>query len=377
MLPVLVGSMFVYMVFGLAIGFDDLGSLLFLRPTHSVILVSTMISASLLLFGIVIYTMRDIILRFFSGDSRLIRRTGIAALLTARQRRRYIKRRRQTVPQNNWRYLLEDLKDRFDRVQNPALASPPANDDTVRELHSAVARAVSRAIRERGVRPREYEELSARLILLCSQYSSGSLRRISQELTDIAEIMEWREIFPVSSAKAELQDEFGPPGLFKPTRLGNTFLALDYYPYIRYKLDGGLFWPHLENLADEHVRAEIAEKRVQLDMVLAHSVIFLALGLSIIVVGPWIEPGNLSWALAGSSSLVLSRAFYTSGVHVAASLARSSRALCDLFRHELLKKLGFAVPPNLAEERRLWDQLSRLVAFGAGGGEDQITFSAP
>jgi hypothetical protein len=364
-LPVLIGCISVFSVLAIAIGFEGLTAILLLRPTSSLTVLLIATSAGFILVAVVAHGMRDIILKFFSGDAKALYWIGLAALFSARQRRRYQRRLTQALP-GPWHDAPAALMERLNRAPHASAQALPGNDQIVSALKSDVARLTGRVAAGRRIKWTDYDKLAARLVLLYGRYTDEDLSVIDEELAKIAETMELRDVSPVSAARAELRDEFGPRGLVKPTRLGNTLLALDYYPFARYGLDGGLFWSHLEGLADEHVRGEIAEKRVQLDMVLAHAAVFLFVGLSTLFAGPWLGLRWVAWCGLGIFFLLLSRAFYSAGVRTASSLARSSRAVCDLLHHELLKKLGCKIPMNLVEEREIWDQLNRLVAFGEG-----------
>ena len=148
-------------------------------------------------------------------------------------------------------------------------------------------------------------------------------------------------------------------GLLRPTRLGNVLLATDAYPMRCYGMDGSLFWVHVETLADERLRNEVASQRLQLEIALAYATVFLLLTAACILLAPWIGIPAIMWGTAAALFAIASRAFYRSGVFTAEILSNSLCAACDLVRAELLERLTKTTPT----ERDEWIKIGQRTAY--------------
>jgi hypothetical protein len=163
--------------------------------------------------------------------------------------------------------------------------------------------------------------------------------------------------------------EFGPVGVIKATRLGNILEAIDNYPYSRYRIEGSVFWPHLELKMKDELLEDIQNQRILLDFVLALASLFGLLAVFALVLGPWIWLNAIwIWILVFIIAGVLSYGTYLISLPTSFALSRSLRAGCDLYRQDLLFALGVEAPETLDDERADWQRLSRLVIYGGVRG---------
>ena len=149
-----------------------------------------------------------------------------------------------------------------------------------------------------------------------------------------------------------------------PTRLGNILKAAEAYPgdKKRYGMDAVFFWPRLIAVVPDSARADLSDARASMAMLL--SVCTLAFVLSVGALAALaalaIRPAAGFWAAAGGGLLV-SLLAYRSALGPARVYAELVRASFDLYKADLLGKLGFALPDNLADERLLWADLGQLL----------------
>jgi hypothetical protein len=207
-----------------------------------------------------------------------------------------------------------------------------------------------------------YESICKNLSAAYQQYDYKRLMNVFQRLREFVIPRDNEETVRRYDLRARLVLEFGPPGIIKATRLGNILVALDSYPYDRYRMEGGTFWPHLEQRMQGDLLDEVRNQRILLDFLLALASLLAFVAVLAGVSGPWVSLG-LTWVF-GFIAGVFSFATYQLSLPVAVALSRALRAGCDLFRRDLLSALGRDPPDTLEEEQAAWQKLSQLVIYG-------------
>jgi len=148
--------------------------------------------------------------------------------------------------------------------------------------------------------------------------------------------------------------------LVLPTRLGNTIRAFERYPRRQYGMNLVLLWPHLLAVIDKDVVAGIETEKSLFDCLL--NTAFLSGIVALLAAtggharGGW--PGVLLLGLVGIGS-------YHAAVGRAAAWGEQVKAACDLYRRDLLARLGFVRPhQTLQEERDTWVRINRQLVYG-------------
>ena len=365
LLPIWVAASCLAALLSATIGLNGLIGLILLHSSRILIGGGGAAVTFFLLLAIVLRAMHSRILDFFSGDSWWLSITGIATLLRFFERRRSSGLLRRANVALVWEGEPERLRHRLAQIPPP----PPNAPATVPGLHpllEAARQGALDAAEGRIVLKQYYDDLVDRLAALYGMVMDAALSPIAERMTVLATAMQEGERYESASARAAWDEQFGPPGVVRPTRLGNLLLAIDAYPYRRYRMDGILFWPHIEMQADDRLRDAIADYRVQLEMILAHAAVFLGLAVFTALAAPW---AGLSVALCSTAAAVfavLAWLFYKSSIRVAEVLGTTLRAACDLLRHKVLREMGFAIPVDMPAERAQWTEASQLVAFGQG-----------
>lgn len=179
----------------------------------------------------------------------------------------------------------------------------------------------------------------------------------------------------------ERQACFGD-GSVRPTRFGNVAETIQSYAATRYFLNLDAFWTRLQQVLQGHEAfyAALQDAKTQLDFTVAMFwltvgtagvwfaiFLFMAAGvpvpfLAFAIGGPLLALlPFLAVALAGPALALL---WYRLGVTAYVTFAQVVRSAVDLYRFELLRALHVALPADLARERRLWDALNRISAYG-------------
>jgi len=169
--------------------------------------------------------------------------------------------------------------------------------------------------------------------------------------------------------------ELGP---VMPTRLGNALRAAESYPgdSERWGIDAAFWWPRLYLIMPDSARAQVDETRASLDQMVVLSTLSAAFGVAALgfVCGGLRPLVGLCCAAGG---LLLSRMAYLAAVMSAAVFGDLVRSCFDLFRGDLLTRLGWQIPADLPAERRLWTALSQQLYRRSASSEAQDLLDAP
>lgn len=166
-----------------------------------------------------------------------------------------------------------------------------------------------------------------------------------------------------------------------PSRFGNTLKAAENYPGERYGFDGVQFWPRLVHVIDPKYKLSIDSTRNELSFLVNMAVLsavfaflcVLAIFISMwAVTGAGTNPGiylGFAWltlkylflAVLGFGSCYF---FYNASIFSVGSFGLMIRSSFDLFRLDLLKKLGVERPKDSIEEFDTWNDLNELIVLG-------------
>ncbi|MDO3333864.1 hypothetical protein [Mycobacteroides abscessus] len=176
------------------------------------------------------------------------------------------------------------------------------------------------------------------------------------------------------SARKQLQFPTQPDD-FLPTRLGNTLLAAENHSRERYGIDSVVFWPRQYMALPGDIRALVDDARRTLDQLvviasLAVLACLAALSLPIVSLA-WksVSAPPVVWLPLAAGGLLVALLSYQSAVAAAAVFGDAVRSVFDLYRTELLIKLGVASPHTRAIERQTWEALGQLIYRGGTTAE--------
>lgn len=166
------------------------------------------------------------------------------------------------------------------------------------------------------------------------------------------------------AARARRANEFATAELLAPTRLGNLVNATDYYAFDRYGIEGTVLLPRLVAVLPAAIAERLADQRLLLDFWIAVASLALLSTLIVAFGFAHVSADVVLWLLAltiGSAGTV---AAYRLAVGAMAQLGELTRAACDLGRLALMRELGLPQPADLAEERRMWQAMFRVIVYG-------------
>ncbi len=252
------------------------------------------------------------------------------------------------------------------RTERRPTPVPPAERAALR---AAVDRlAADAATQSPADTKREFDRICSDLRSAFERTKDTSLEDLAVDLAVFARNAERGENLELQTLAADYAFKFASPPILRATRLGNCLAALDHYAYKRYRMEGWVFWPHLEHVMKSDLQEDIQNQRNILDFLLALASLLMLLAMLAVFIGPWLFK-DWSWLLpvgfivaaAGGMALAL----YRLSITAANALGSALRAGCDLYRHELLAALGLKKPATLAEEWDLWRQASQAIVYGA------------
>lgn len=160
-------------------------------------------------------------------------------------------------------------------------------------------------------------------------------------------------------------------GLILPTRLGNVVRSFEYYSDREYGIDSVEIWPRLVAVIHEDYAVSVDDAKTTFDFMMNCSALSLVLAALILLAGliypqhlaslPWL----LYWVAKIVAFVLVSYFFYRLSINRAGAWGAMVKGAFDLYRWELLKKLGYKQEPEKREdERKLWDAISRQMIYG-------------
>jgi hypothetical protein len=160
-------------------------------------------------------------------------------------------------------------------------------------------------------------------------------------------------------------------GLILPTRLGNVIRSFEYYPSREYKIDSIALWPRLVALIPKDYAVAVDDAKTTFDFMMNCSALSLLLSGSMLLAG-LINPARVSsvrllveWLVEIVGFAFVSYFFYLLSINRVNAWGTLVKAAFDLYRWELLKKLGYKQEPqSREEERKLWLEISRQMIYG-------------
>jgi hypothetical protein len=173
----------------------------------------------------------------------------------------------------------------------------------------------------------------------------------------------------------EMQAQLGP---LLPTRLGNTLRAAEVYPGDpeRWGIDAPFWWPRLYLVLPDGVRDQVDDGRSALDQLVVLTA--LAAGFAVVALG--CTCGGLPVVVglpSAAGALLLSRLTYLAAVTASGAYGDLVRSCYDLYRGDLLARLGWPMPATRLDERSLWQALAQQLYRRSASSAQQALVDAP
>lgn len=160
--------------------------------------------------------------------------------------------------------------------------------------------------------------------------------------------------------------------LILPTRLGNVFRSFEDYSYRQYRMEAITLWPRLAAVLPKDYAAAIDSAKASFDFMLNLSALLSVLVLEMLIVRlPFVSPPeSLSelglWLAYVAVFAAIAHALYNGAIGQAKVWGELFKGAFDLYRWDLLKQLGYTRrPPNMREERTLWENIYQRILYGA------------
>lgn len=146
-----------------------------------------------------------------------------------------------------------------------------------------------------------------------------------------------------------------------PTRLGNILRNAELYPYERYRIDAVLMWPRLMAVLPDSFTKSLADAKSSLDLMLIISFLSVLFALTS---GTYLVIIGYSWLLfliCFLGGLTAARLAYLNALSAAISYGQLIKSAFDVFKGDLLQKMGYEKPESMDEEKKFWENLSQFV----------------
>jgi len=142
-----------------------------------------------------------------------------------------------------------------------------------------------------------------------------------------------------------------------PSKLGNIIRAFEYYPTTRYGIETITIWPRLLAVLPQDRSDAINAEKSLMDFCLNFSLAFLISGPLWALAIWYAEIPRQFIILAVIGSVLLGYLTYRAAIPSAIAWGYEVRTAFDLYRGDLLRKLGLEGPASTSEERRLWGKI--------------------
>lgn len=159
-----------------------------------------------------------------------------------------------------------------------------------------------------------------------------------------------------------------------PTRLGNILKNAELYPKRQYAADAVLFWPRLYAVVPDSFTATVGEAKSSLDLMLvlsALSAVFAIIaGVGLLIRGgPW-------WLFLAcfGGGLLAAHFAYISALRAAIPYTQLIKSAFDLYRGDLIDKLGYERPKSLDDENSFWENLGQQLYRGTPQDEAVLRY---
>jgi hypothetical protein len=247
---------------------------------------------------------------------------------------------------------------------------------------------------------RLFEGYPWRLSTLGQARTRHYLRRFEEVKTGIPRIRmiiaARKAIDPADPVVNDLQtrlDQFGrrriaeypsEGGFVLPTRFGNVVRAFEGYPRTQYGMDGVTFWPRLVSVVPKDALDPADAARSSVDFFINSSVLSALLTAVLFVVGclatnPKTPVSTMiRWPLETVAAAICAFLFYNGAISQAAAWGAEVKSLFDLYRWDLLKKLGYQqLPENRVDERAVWAAIGKQFQFGDPASRPPLPYKKP
>lgn len=137
-----------------------------------------------------------------------------------------------------------------------------------------------------------------------------------------------------------------------PTKLGNVVRAFEHYANTRYSIESITIWPRLQYVMPREALDAIDDQKTSTDFMINASLLLLISGLGWVLFGIY----RLEWgiSLIGMALLIASYLVYRFAIPIAISWGNEVRSAFDLYRRDVLQKMGMPLPATFSEEKKLW-----------------------
>ncbi len=219
---------------------------------------------------------------------------------------------------------------------------------------------------------RSFETLLPRLRFLRSQW-----QRVDGTSPNVAKIQQQMNVI-----NRTLNSEYpAKDSLVLPTRFGNVLRSFETYSLEQYGIDAIPFWPRIISVADKDTLTAVEDARSPVDFFVNSLALSAVLATMLFAAGCFTlnaeTPPRTFVILPIEIAAAIGSAFwfYFGAIAKVRDWGAQVRSVFDLFRFDLLKKMGYQqLPDNRQDERALWNSITKQVLFGDSATEPLLPY---
>jgi hypothetical protein len=146
-----------------------------------------------------------------------------------------------------------------------------------------------------------------------------------------------------------------------PTSFGNTIRAFEVYSRVVYGLDSIPSWNRIIAVVPNDYRELLNSTKSQVDFSVNFFYFMILLAIeSLILV---LLNGSYRLFILPAIFLALCYIAYRLAIYSAFEWGQFVKSIYDLYRYDLLLKMKIKIPNNLEDERKCWNELSKMFLF--------------
>ncbi len=163
-----------------------------------------------------------------------------------------------------------------------------------------------------------------------------------------------------------------------PTQFGNALKAAETYSSDpgRYGMDGVFFWSRLYEILPSQMRDDLDAAQSSMEFMVTVSVLgwFFAF-VSALYLGFNLSLNLIAWIVFVGGGASIGSISYNSAVETAVNYGVTVRSAFDLYRLDLLDKLGMTMPASRQEEVSIWQNLGQQLYRRFAENEELLKYN--
>jgi hypothetical protein len=147
------------------------------------------------------------------------------------------------------------------------------------------------------------------------------------------------------------------------TAFGNTIRSAEMYSLEVYHMDAIPLWPRILAVVPEEFRVVIEDAKSHMDAAVNIFYLSIVIGVESIIVALATHVRNLTWLIIPILAIVFTVLSYQLGISAARQWGENIKSVFDIYRYDLLKKIGIKSASSWDDERKQWKTITKAFLY--------------